>query len=478
MSISISTWLCLLAAQLLPWLMGSLIVWRLLGLSRRGAVPLMLGLGGAAGPPIATASLWLLDFLGRPLTMGNSFAAVLLLGCALFGASHLLGRWSGRSSWQEVQDSVATDLDAHKFARIAVWVIMALVALRALMLLPDVTQRPLFPWDAWKVWAWKARVWFDVGALLPFQSSSSWASAETDQYVIDGVNHPHFVSLVMLWSALAVGEWNDRLIGLPWMLAGVWSCLLTWGVLRYVGLPRLLCWVGVYLLVSLPLLNAHIALFGYADLWSMLYFLVFCVGFLMWAHEPRWRHASIMVLSAFVLILTKDTGVYWIPALVLSVVLTRLPDRFLLQVAGVGLVLSGLAFWLDIDPVSILSSGRYRVSSQPIPEVLLGIAQHMLVWLDWHLLWYAMPFIFVFAFRLRVHSDVLRSLLLLSAILLLTAVAGFVGTRAGEYAIIGTLFGRVLLAIVPAFVLLSVLTLWEGYRQQRVFNHSKIAATE
>lgn len=455
-------WLSLVVAHLAPWLIGYLVVWQLFRFSGAGSRPLLLGLGGAAAPPLCAASLWLLDALGQPLTMGNALLAAFSLGLLLLLMSHVLARLRSASPAVGVPGANASRFDAWKVARIAAWILMALIALRLLSLLVDVTQRPLFPWDAWKIWAWKARVWFESGALLPFAPSGKWASAPADQYVIEGVNHPGFVSLVILWSATAVGDWNDRLIGLPWFLVGIWSALLSWGILRFLGQPKLLCWLAVYLLLSLPLVNAHMALFGYADLWMMFHFLVFSVGFLLWVREPRWGSMSIMVSAMALMSLTKDTGVYWLPALVLAVLSTRLPDRILLPAFGIMVILAALFVWLGFDPVALLSSGRYQISSQSISEVILAIGKHMFVWLDWHLLWYLMPFVMLLAFRLRYRSQLLRATLLLGVIVLCTMIAGFVGTRAAEYAMIGTLFGRVLLATVPVFVLLLCLTAWES----------------
>ena len=429
-----------------------------------GARPLILGLGGAAGPPMCAASLWLLDFSGIALTLGHALLTVSALGFVTLLLTHTLVRLRSFPLTGSAVGLEASRIDSSRLARFVGWMLVALVAVRLCSLLMDVTQRPLFPWDAWKTWAWKARVWFEAGALLPFQSSGTWVSAPANEYVIDGVNHPGFVSLVMLWSALAVGEWNDRFIGLPWFMIGIWSAFLLWGILRFLGKPKLLCWLAVYLLLSLPLVNSHIALFGYSDLWMMFHFAVFSTGFVIWARRPGWSALSIMAFAAVMLSLTKDSGVYWLPALVIAVVVTRISDRVLLPAIFGLSVLGAVALWVGIDPVALLSSGRYQVTFQPVGDALRAIGKHMFVWLDWHLLWYVMPFALAFAFWLRKQSNVLRGMFLLAVVLLGTAVAGFVGTRAAEYAMVGTLFGRVLLAIVPVFVLLLCLSVWEGIK--------------
>lgn len=459
------TLLHLLLVHLVPWGIGYLLIRNLLSLQGTGSLTLQLGLGGAASMPLAAASLWLVDASEQSLSMGAAMAALFLLGLTLWLMTFAVKRASGAAALPATDLIQADRIDGRAVARTISLVLAGLIALRLLSLLPDITQRPLFPWDAWKVWAWKARVWFEQKELVSFVSSSHWPTADANTYVIDGVNHPNFVSLVFLWSALALGEWNDRLIGLAWFLAGCWCCLMTWGLLRFAGLPRVFGWLGVYLLVSLPLVAAHIALFGYADLWVMVYFLVFSVGLVLWARDARWEFAVVMLLAAVMMALTKDTGGYWAPALVLAIIATRLSVRVFGVALVVVTVLAGVSVWLGYDPVAMLSGGRYQLSPQPTMEVLAAIGRHLFVWLDWHLLWYLMPLILGLGFLLRRQDPGLRALLWLSLLVLCTAIAGFVGSRAAAYAILGTLFGRVLLSVVPAFILLLAMVGWEATKR-------------
>lgn len=459
------TLLHLLLIHLVPWGIGFVVIRTLIPFQGAGSLSLQLGIGGATGMPLVAASLWLVDFSGQPLSMGAAMAALFLFGLAIWLVTLVVARLRASGPATAFDQAKADRFDGQALVRAMSMVLIGLVALRLVSLLPDLTQRPLFPWDAWKTWAWKARVWFEHRELLSFVPSSQWAAADASTYVIDGVDHPGFVSLIFLWSALALDEWNDRLIGLAWFLAGVWCCLMTWGVLRFSGLPRVFSWLGVYLLVSLPLITAHIALFGYADLWVMLYFLVFSVGLVLWAGQARWEFAVLMLLAAVMMALVKDTGGYWAPALVLAIAAARLPAMMF----GIGLmslaVIAGIAYWLGLDPVAMLSAGRYQISPELSMEVLTAIAKHLFVWLDWHLLWYVMPLILVLGFQLRRQDAGMRAILWLSLLVLGTAAAGFVGSRAGAYAVAGTLFSRVLLIVVPAFVVLVVMVGWEATKR-------------
>jgi hypothetical protein len=459
------TWFQLVFIHLIPWALGYAIAREWLRLQGPGALALTLGIGGVLGMPLLATGLLLADsFLPRLSMTAAASATILVSGAALL----LVWGWHRLRNASPVEGAGCPhceSLDRGLIPRLVMIALAALVLIRFASLLPDLTQRPLFPWDAWKTWAWKARVWFENGRIIGFEPSAHWASAPADRYVIEGVDHPDFISLIFLWSALALAEWNDRMIGLAWLLGGIFSTLMTWGCLRFLGLPRLLCWLGAYLLLSLPLVTTHIALFGYADLWMMVFLLLFTVGFLLWAAHGRARFLLVMVLAATVMTVTKDTGAYWFPALILALVATRLSDRVMIVALGAVLAALGSILLLGQDPLALLTGGRYTLSAQPVLEVLTAIGRHMFVWLDWHLLWFLMPAVLAGALYFSRGDALLRALAWLCVLLLGTVFAGFLGTRAGYYATIGTLFNRVLLQIVPAFVLLATMVVWEAWRR-------------
>ncbi len=451
----------LVVMQAIPWAAGIAAVAMLLPLRGPGSLALTLGLGGAAAMPLATGSLRLVDAGSGTLNVGLCafFLIVLTIVCLV----PALLRRRNSAVWANVSHPSELQIAATggSLARLVTALLAALVIIRLASLLPDLMYRPVFPWDAWKTWVWKARVWFESGSLVAFAQSDQWILATADQYVIEGVNHPDFVSLVALWSALSFDQWDDRWIGIPWLLVGVWSALMMYGLCRFLGLSRLLAWLGTYLLISLPMLASHIALWGYADVWVMLFFQVFTVACLLWAGRPKWEFVLLMALAVLMMALSKDTGLYWLPGLLLAMAAARWSGRVIVLAVvagGAGLA----ALWIGYDPLSLLSGGRYSAALQPVGPVLAAIGRQMFFTADWHLLWCLVPVAMLINWRCAATGKLRQRAEMLSAVWLCLAVLGvallgFLGSRAGAYAVSGTLLGRVLLQITPIFVVLLVL---------------------
>jgi len=456
----------LLLLHLLPWALGIGTVWLLLPLNGPGRLTLSLGLGAALAAALMAISIRLADLAGLGLGIWQNLFVVFLLGGAMMALAAVVHFSLRSETCEAVRDERAAEFGCWPVARVLVWVLVALVSVRLIFLLPDLLLRPVFPWDAWKLWAWKARVWFEVGELVQFAPASAWQTAGPEEFVMEGVDHPDLVSLIMLWSAIAIGAWDDSLIGFAWLMAGMSAGLMVFGLLRHLGTPVAMAWLGVYSLISAPMVSTHIALFGYADMWVMLYFLVFSVGLVLWVRCRAWWPLVVMVLGVVMMALAKDTGIYWLPVMVSAWLGVMLSNRVLLVllVAG-GLLAAGFAA-VGFDPLAWLSSGRYGLDPREPVAALQGIGRHMFTWLDWHLAWYLLPAIIVLALMQAGKMPELRGLLVLSLLALAVALGGFLVTRAAEYAADGTLFSRILLQFYPVLVLLSVLALWRWLRDR------------
>ncbi|QOC23811.1 hypothetical protein IC757_06715 [Wenzhouxiangella sp. AB-CW3] len=455
----------LLVYFLLPTLLGTVLAWRLVPLSGPGRWTLWLGLGLAFGMALAAGSIWLLDLLGWPFARTALAGMLAMLGLAVLLLVYLSVRFlRGKGAWPAATDASSAQAGNPPWARWLVWGLAVLVVLRFISVLPDALMRPVFPWDAWKLWAWIARVWFETGELVLLLPQSDWLHAAGDEYVRDGVHHPTFVPLLMLYPAVVVGAWDDSLIGVAWLVAGLSSVMIVHGLLRHLGVAQWISWLGIYLLVSAPLFATHIALFGYADLWVMLYMLVFGLGLMLWVRHRGWQSLLVMLFAGVMMSLAKDTGVYWVPVLLLAWLATLMSNRQLILVLAVAGGLAGLLWLVGVDPLLWLSSDRYSLEARISAEGVMGIAHHLFVRQDWHLAWYLLPLVFALAIWRAGAAPELRGLLVLSVLATAYALAGFVLTRAAVYAADGTLFSRIVLQLYPVLVLLGVLVLWQFLR--------------
>ncbi len=453
---------------LLPAGLGTLLAWWLVPLSGAGRWTLWLGIGLAFGMALAAGSIWLLDLIGWSFSIGSLAGVMILTGLVSLALVYVLsGMKTIQATWPASSEQLGGSPETLPWARWLVWILAAVVVFRYLTLLPDLLMRPVFPWDAWKLWAWKARVWFEFGELVPFVSGAEWLEAGGDEFVMEGGHHPHFVSLLMLYPVLVIDYWDDSLIGIAWLVAGISAALMVHGLLRHLGAVPWLAWLGVSLLVSAPMFVSHVVLFGYADFWVMLYMLVFGVGLLLWIRHRGWQTLSLMLFAGLMMSVSKDTGVYWLPALSLAWLATLLSNWVLVIVVLVSAGLGAALLLVGVDPLLWLSSGRYGLEAGVSLEGVQGIVRHLFVRQDWLLAWYVLPVVFgLAAWRARFMPE-LRGLLVLSLLATTYTLAGFVFTRAAEYAADGTLFSRIVLQFYPLALLLSILVMGQCLQSWR-----------
>ena len=57
---------------------------------------------------------------------------------------------------------------------------------RLVLLGLEVAWQPLYPWDAWIQWATKARVWYELGQIVPFARVEAWLAANGAAYFDGG----------------------------------------------------------------------------------------------------------------------------------------------------------------------------------------------------------------------------------------------------------------------------------------------------
>ncbi|MFW6340564.1 MAG: hypothetical protein ACOC0Q_06820, partial [Wenzhouxiangella sp.] len=220
-----------------------------------------------------------------------------------------------------------------------------------------------------------------------------------------------------------------------------------------------------YLFISLPLVDAHVALYGYADLWLAGVIAVFA-GLLVVAGRDRrkcWPLLAVLVLG--VLPLIKVEGSYWLVCGIAAMLAARLGVRLLVGLGLAGIVAVLLAAALGLDPLALATAGRLSVEADGLGHALAGAARHAFVWFDWHLLVYlVLVVVAVLVWRPRL-ADRLQALAAF-ALFGLVLLWGFTPlTGAGQFLSQGTLFSRIILQFAPALIVLVVLVGRQMFQQ-------------
>lgn len=304
-------------ALALPVLLGGLWLNLLIPHQTPARSALVWGYGTLLGLLLIPQFLWGLNALGLPL----SFVTTALLASVLIAVAVALqrSRHTG-TQWMPGRDAAFFAMPASHQALF--WLLLLLVALRCITLGLEILWRPLFPWDATMHWATKAKVWFEFGEMVPFVENREWLqTGGTGVFTDRHPNYPHTIPLLQVWMNLAIGHWNESLMNLPWLL-----CLIALGAaffsqLRVAGTAPLTAMGFTYLLLSMPLVNIHVALAGYADLFLGATYCAGLMAFHNWlTTRSRWQ-GLLAIVFALGCLLIKDEGLPWaltfIPALLL-----------------------------------------------------------------------------------------------------------------------------------------------------------------
>lgn len=368
----------LMLAMLLPWLAGVLWLRRLLP---RGQTnwPLWLGYGYFAGMLGTTLLMRALDAVGVPLGLGSIAAALVLLSAGAV--------WVSRGQWREVSLPGA-DWRQPLGTRLLWLALLALTTVRLAGLGLEIAWQPLFPWDAWSHWATKARVWFELGQLVPFVPAQEWLSQSTLLAYTDRASHyPPAVPLLQTWMAFGLGRWDDTLINLPWLGAGIALLLGFYGQARHWGMAPLYALAATYFLASIPMLDTHIALAGDADLFLAAVYGLAAVALFQWMRTRERAQAALAALFGLACLLVKQPGIGW--------ALTLLPAVWITLSPRAGIIGSLLALGLGFG--AMLAAGQtgfnvlgYTLQFHYVP-VWGALWDNLFVRDNWHLLFYLLP---------------------------------------------------------------------------------------
>ena len=451
-------------ALMLPGLAGALWVragWRA---APPGMWPLALGYGYMLGMLAVSLLLRLQSALGFA---PSSNAPLLVLAFLTLAGGGLAWRRSrgGGSVAMDVRDPNDRWFGQPIWRQVLFFVLLAWLGWRLTGLVQEIWWRPLFPWDAWTTWTVRPKVWSELRQWTPFVDPQRWVNDATGAlYTIEAWNYPDTVPLLALWPTLTFGAWNETVANLPWSGAALALGFGFYGQARWWGATPLIALVSTGMLLSLPILDTHIDLAGYADLWMTVVFSLAVIAFFQWLWSGDRRQGVLAVLLAVACPLIKLEGAVWLllflPALLL-VGLRGWPLRLLaasVAVLGIGWwAVGGVAFGvpglgeLQLRPrlIQIPYLGRFNLGYRGTWEPVL---KNFFVLGSWHLFWYLMLAAVVAAVPGLRAERWRRIMAVFIGSCLLALFVLFFFTDAQYWAEEYTSINRVFLEFVPAFM--------------------------
>ncbi|MDA8752773.1 hypothetical protein N9M39_01295, partial [Halieaceae bacterium] len=449
--------LLLLTALLLPWLGGCFWV-ALLGAgdsSTPGSLPVRMGYGlflGYAGVQ-ATVLAW--NAVAGSLDFWPIFLVQVCI--TLAGA----GLWWWRRP-RPAQQAIASDA-TPRFARILFWFFAVWALLHLAFAAIEIVHRPIFPWDAWFNWLYRAKAWYLSGELFLMDAPIDWLRGEANAaYNVAGNEYPTFSPVMGLWAAMALGQWSETLVNLPVLFCGIALGLAIYGQTRQLGLPAWAAAMCSYLLLSIPLVGTHLSLAGKADIWMAGFTGLGFVALLRGLIEQKTKQLLLGLGMVALGIATKAEGSVWFFAALLMCGLVLHP-RITLACCVLATLTATLGVLMKVTYVDLPVLGGIGIADNRLHIPLLGsygilhfellddYRDNFFASGTWHLLW---PFIFLAIITASIQGNirVRWTLLAFFAVLAATQFVIFEGTEQGQWAEDWTAINRLPLHFAPALV--------------------------
>lgn len=434
-----------------------------------GRVTLVWGNGLLIGLLAIPLLMRLLDALGLPLSfpVTASLPAALILIAALANTF-----WRPATVVGPILPSDFANLSSPY--KLFFLFLAMLMAVRVTTLGLELLERPLFPWDATMHWATKARVWFDSASIVPFVENDQWLELGGEGVFTD--HHPGYpitTPLLQVWMNLATGHWDESLMNLPWLLCLIALGAVFYGQMRAAGTGSIIAIAFTYMLLSMPLINTHVALAGYADLFLGACYGAAIMAFHNWSvHRQRWQ-AILALVFALSCTLVKNEGLFWLLTFIPALVVLLLPGRK--AVVLLAFLLLTLLTLLMLLPGDFVLAGHSldRLGIHYRPRALSGIAKSIWVHASWHLFGYLLlcllPVGLIVARRQGSRYLGITTVLVSAAGLFLVLFL-FTGYASG--AVRFTAVGRISVQLVPGLLFLVALLFNE------VLTHDSIKAPQ
>ena len=448
--------LALIASQALALGLGGALV-ALIVPRGPGAATTIAGYGYVLGSIAVTLILRLLSIVGIGWTFWLPAVVTIVLAA---GA----GMFARRERLAASAPDVAMDDDA-RWRRALTWILWALVFAHVALTLNEALLRPLFPWDATAQWSTKARVWFEYRRLVPFVDDMTWIGATGDVFTDAHPNYPGTVPLFQVWAALAWGSFDDAIVNVAWPMFLAALALGTYGQLRRLEFLPLQAVAVVYVIVSLPIVDVHAALAGYADLAVAVVYAFALLAFANWTRRRSRRDAVLLTLCAVALPMLKTPGWIWLATLIPGIIAVYLPRKTMgvLVAFGVAGAIALVVYSSYVGPISVFG---YQIAPQyrGITEALVS---NFFLFANWHLLGFLLPLVFLAAARTLL-APTLAPLTWVVAAAVAALVLVFFFTSAtvegvGAY----TTVNRALLHLMPGLVVYAAIVLREFLSMRR-----------
>jgi hypothetical protein len=390
------------------------------------------------------------SLLGIPFSM----TAIGLSVLPLFGLGLLLPKRQGTAVARPGSTPALTGL-----GKALILLCVVLIAAHTMMLAVEVLYTPVSSWDSKQHWAKQAKVFLAHREVVPHVTNMWWlVRAEEGVYTNLHPDYPVTLPLIQAWVGVALDGWHDVYVNLPWLFCFGAIGLIFYGQLRVAGVGVVVATAATYMVLSLPLLNAQVALAGYADPFMAAAFLGAFAAFLNWTRSRHAWQGVLSVLCVASCVALKQEGLYWAVAFLPGLLVLFVGPRRGYAVIGALLLVLVLLLMLLPENTSFAGHTIREMRFFYRPAGWLPFFEGFFVHDNWHLLGYLVAAALVWAAatagRDRLHLAPAFTVLAGVAFLMLVL---YLFTSYSVAAVQHTSSNRLAMHFVPAWLFLLAL---------------------
>jgi hypothetical protein len=287
--------------------------------------------------------------------------------------------------------------------------------------------------------------------MAPFVRPDEWLAGASGYFDV-APQYPATVPLLQVWSCIALGRWDDAAMNWPWLLLLGALVFIVYGSLRDADITPLGSLIGAYLVASLPFVDTHVALAGYADLPMAVAYTGAALALYRCARGRDIRDGVMALFLALCCPLIKTPGVVWASTLLLGAFVALFPRRGI-KVVLIASAIAALVLLAFAHNESVILGYRLHFDFEPHWDAL---ADAYLVSGNWNLMWYAVIVLALLGWRrLKVPGLTPLVTVIGAGLVFLLVVFGF--TNASAWVADYTTVNRATLHLAPLLVAFSVL---------------------
>ncbi len=377
----------LILAVLVPTFLGFSIVNSLIK-RRYSWVALSIGIGYIIGMYMTSLILRIYSYYSREFNFYEFMAIELIVAIIL-----IIFFRSKKCSIDEIR----LDKKITSFSKFIFFLFFMFITIRFVVIAADVLVKPIIPWDAWSSWAAKAKIFYYDGSISNlYEATRPWWDFPEAGHSVRAIRHPNFLPIVQTFFAVANGSWYDSAVNLPWLILGLSSVFITYGVLRYFMVHKVLALITSYLVFSLPILNAQINLGSYGGIWVSLSFLIAVFSLIAALIYSEKKMFILFLLAIVIMYSSKNTSLFLIPTLLVIFFSYKLGS-----IRAITLIILLISIVLFIEMVipntifpaiaSIFNVSVARINILYDNPVHLETIYYLFELDNWHYLFYIIP---------------------------------------------------------------------------------------